>query len=111
MSGRIVSYASGVHPVIDPIDPDATTEVGFAWGPWLAGKQTPALSSAIWSTEDGITLGQEQLLPDDAGNATIAVAYVTVTTAPLNSWIALTCRVSAGLSVEERTMRAQVLEL
>jgi hypothetical protein len=111
MSGRIVSYPTGVHPVIDAVGINGVTEVGFAWAPWLANKQTPTISSATWTTDDGVTLGQEQLLPDDSGAATIAVAYVTVTDAPLNSWIALTCQVTAGLSTESRTMRAQVLAL
>ena len=101
------SYPGRPWPVIDPIDPDSTTPVGFDWSEWLRSSGATAIESATWTVSSGLVNAGEFLTNAD----TETVVILTAAAAPENSMQQATCRVTAGVATEERTMRVPVRQL
>lgn len=106
MGGYVAQPAGPTR--IDSVDPDDTTGISVRWAPYLASLNRTALSSAVWSTNDGIIISNESIQNDEDGNATVAFCLVDVTTAPLNSWVQATCVASAGLGGVSQSVLFQV---
>ena len=96
---------------IDAIDVQSTSRIGFRFAPWLKSLNLQGINSATWSTMDGITLSNDAIVPDEDGTPSIAITYVDVTTAALNSTVKATVEVRSGLNVERRSCLMQVVAL